>query len=178
MSETKHKICRIQWIEKCDTIPYPEPVVSHWHSSGNPVCLKLRPQCTLECHWRKIVGSQCASSGLPVGFQCVPIVQINTGWILGHHWVVASASVVPVASQCNCGSSGLPVWSVQGYPSELTKSALEVIRSSHFPACNPLCESCLISTDLIWLANLNTQKTIMVLISKACTEWCWNTHMC
>ena len=117
--------------------PFPEPVVIQWHSSGNPVCMELKPQYILECHWRKIVGSQCASSGVPVGFQCVPIMQINTGSPLGHHWVVASPSVVPVASQCNCGSSGLPVWSVQWYPSVLTESALEVIRSSHFPARNP-----------------------------------------
>ena len=27
--------------------------LSQWSSSGNPVCLELRPQCTLECHWRK-----------------------------------------------------------------------------------------------------------------------------
>ena len=40
-----------------------------WSSSGNPVCLELRPQCTLECHWRIIFGSQCASSCLPVVFQ-------------------------------------------------------------------------------------------------------------
>ena len=32
---------------------YPEPVVFQWQSNGNPVCLELRPQCTLECHWRK-----------------------------------------------------------------------------------------------------------------------------
>ena len=143
--------------------PYPEPVVFQWQSSGNPVCLALRPQCTLECHWRMNLGSQCASSGLPVVFQwsssvfqlckltldrhwdttgcyhqqvwfqwhssvlvapvvfqCVPIMQINTGSPLEHHWVLTSASVVPVASQCTCGSSGLPVWYVQWYPSELT----------------------------------------------------------
>ena len=91
--------------------PYPEPVVFQWQSSGNPVCLELRPQCTLECHWRLNVGSQWSSSGFPVVYQCVPIMQINTGSPLGHHWVLASVSVVPVASQCTCGSSGLPVCS-------------------------------------------------------------------
>ena len=95
--------------------PYPEPVVFQWQSSGNPVCLELRPQCTLECHWRNAsvlpVVFQWSSSGFPVVFQCVPIMQINTGSPLGHHWVQASASVVPVASQCTCGSSGLPVCS-------------------------------------------------------------------
>ena len=95
--------------------PYPEPVVFQWQSSGNPVCLELRPQCTLECHWRNAsvlpVVLHWSSSGFPVVFQCVPIMQINTGSPLGHHWVLASASVVPVASQCTCGSSGLPVCS-------------------------------------------------------------------
>ena len=126
-------------------------MVCQWSFSGNPVCLELRPQCTLECHWRKNVGSQCVSSVLPVVFQwlsvvfqCVPIMQINTGSPLRYHWVVASASVVPVASQCTCGSSGLPMWSVQWYPSVLTESGLEVIRSGHFPACDPLC------IQLVW----------------------------
>ena len=54
---------------------------------------------------------QWSSSGVPVVFQCVLIMQINTGSPLGNHWVQASASVVPVASQCTCGSSGLPVCS-------------------------------------------------------------------
>ena len=121
--------------------------------------------CNLTCH--RLVA--------PVVFQCVHIIQINTGSSLEHHWVLASASVVPVASQCTCGSSGLPVWSVQWYPSVLTESDLEVIRSGHFPACDLLC------IQLVWwelfelnwfilLAIPNTQKTIMVLISKACTE--------
>ena len=87
---------------------------------------------------------QWSSSGFPVVSQCVPIMQINTGSPLEHHWVLASVSVVPVASQCTCGSSGLPVWSVQWYPSVLTESGLEVIRSGHFPAWNPLC------IQLVW----------------------------
>ena len=127
---------------------------------------------------------QWSSSGLPVLSQCVPIMQINIGSSLGHRWVLASASVFPVASQCTCGSSGLPVWSVQWYPSVLTESGLEVIRSGHFPACNPL------RIQLVWreLFELNsfhltsnpkfTKKSIMVLISKACKEWCWSTHKC
>ena len=52
---------------------------------------------------------QCVSSGFPVVFQCFPIMQINTGSPLGYHWVLASASVVPVASQCTFDPSGLPV---------------------------------------------------------------------
>ena len=46
----------------CHYYPYPEPVVIQWQSSGNPVCLEFRPQCTLECHWIK----NCFSSGIPV----------------------------------------------------------------------------------------------------------------
>ena len=184
--------------------------LSQWSSSGNPVCLELRPQCTLECHWRKPVCFQWSSSGFQVVFQCVPIMQINTGLPLGHHWVLASASVVPVASQCiygssglpvcsnyakltldrhwvlasasvvpvapqcTCGSSGLPVWSVQWYPSVLTEFGLEVIRSGHFPACDPLC------IQLVWwelfelnwfhlTCNPKYTKTIMAFTSKACT---------
>ena len=140
--------------------------LSQWSSSGNPVCLDLRPQCTLECHRRNasvlpVVFQLCKltldchwdTTGCkhqpvwfqwhpsvlvaPVVFQCVPIMQINTGSPLEHHWVLASASVVPVASQCTCGSSGLPVRSVQWYPSVLTESGLEVIGSGHLPACEP-----------------------------------------
>ena len=57
----------------------------------------------------------CASSGLPVAFRLlfegVPIMQINAGLSLGHHWTLASTSVVPVESQCTCGSSGVPACS-------------------------------------------------------------------
>ena len=154
-------------------IPYPEPVISQWQFSGNPVCLELRPQCTLECHWINASGLpvafQWSSSAFqlckltldrhwdttgcyhqpvwfqwhpsvlvaPVVFQRVPIMQINTGSPLEHHWVLASASVVPVASQCTCGSSGIPAWFVQWYPSVLSESGLGVIRSGCFPACDP-----------------------------------------
>ena len=98
-------------------IPYPEPVVFQWQSSGNPVCLELRPSVHWNATGKRIVGSQfpvCfqwSSIGFSVVFQCVPIMQINTGSPLGHHWMLASASVVPVAFQCTCGSSGLPVCS-------------------------------------------------------------------
>ena len=110
-------------------------------------------------------------------------MQINTGSLLEHHWVLASASVVPVACQCTCGSSGLPAWCVQWYPNVLTESGLEVIRSGHFPTCNLIC------IQLIWwelfelnwfhmTCNPKYTTIIMVLISKACTEWFGSTHMC
>ena len=112
--ETQHCSFRIKFHSKCNS-RYPEPVVIQWQFSGNPVCLELRPQCTLECHWERIVGSQCvlqcASSDFPVVFQCVQIMQINNGSPLEYHWVLASASVVPVSSQCTCGSSCLPMCS-------------------------------------------------------------------
>ena len=41
------------WWRHHEPYPYPEPVVFQWPFSGNPVCLELRPQCTLGCHWRK-----------------------------------------------------------------------------------------------------------------------------
>ena len=132
------------------------------------------------------VAFQWSSSGFPVVFQCVPIMQINTGSPLGHHWALSSASVVPVASHCTCGYSGVPVWSVQWCPSVLSESGLEVnqvIRSGHFPACNPICIQLVLweSFELNWFhltCNPKYTKTIMVLISKACTELCWSTHMC
>ena len=164
----------------------PTLTLSQWSSSGNPVAIQCAWHLDPSVHWNAtgeiiLVASvlpvvfQWYSSGFPVVFQCVPIMQINTGSPLEHHWVLASASVVPVASQCTCGSSGLPVWHVQWYPSVLTESGLEVIRSGHFPACDPLC------IQLVWweLFELNwfqltwnpkCTKTIMVLISKACTE--------
>ena len=110
-----NKVCLFRPPFPTDAGRYHTLIPSQWSSSGNPVCLELRPQCTLECHWRNasvlLVVFQWSSSGFPVVFQCVPIMQINTGLPLGHHWVLASASVVPVASQCTCGSSGLPVCS-------------------------------------------------------------------
>ena len=66
--------------------PYIEPVVFQWQSSGNPVCLELRPQCTLECHWRNNFGSQCASSGLPVAFQWSHSVFQLCKLTLDRHW--------------------------------------------------------------------------------------------
>ena len=127
------------------------PVCFQWSSSGLPVAFQWSSsvfqlcKLTLDRHWdttgckHQPVWFQWHPSVLvaPVVFQCVPIMQINTGSPLEHHWVLASASVVPVASQCTCGSSGLPVRSVQWYPSVLTESGLEVIGSGHFPACDP-----------------------------------------
>ena len=65
-----NKSTYMQGIHMARNNPYPEPVVFQWQSSGNPVCLELRPQCTLECHWRNAsvlpVVFQWLSSGLPV----------------------------------------------------------------------------------------------------------------
>ena len=89
---------------------YPLP----W-ASGLPVAIQcpwnLDPSVQWNATRERNVGSQCvplwfqwSSSGFPVVFQCVPIMQINTGLPLEHHWVLASASVVPMAFQCTCGS--------------------------------------------------------------------------
>ena len=123
------------------------PVAFQWCSSVFQLC-----KLTLGRHWdttgseQQPVWFQWHPSVLvpPVVFQCVRIMQINTGSPLGHHWVLASASVVQVAFQCTCGPSGLPLWSVQWCPSVLTESGLEIIGSGHFPACNPLC------LQLVW----------------------------
>ena len=116
------------------------PVAFQWCSSVFQLC-----KLTLDRHWdttgcsHQPVWFQWHPSVLvaPVLFQCVPIMQINTESPLEHHWVLASASVVPVASQCTCGSSDLPVWFVQWYPSILSESGLEVISSGHFPDATP-----------------------------------------
>ena len=96
--------------------------LSQWSSSGNPVAIQCAWNSDPSVHWNATgknvlvasvlpVAFQWSSSGFPVVFQCVPIMQINAELPLEHHWVIASASVVPVASQCTCGSSGLPVCS-------------------------------------------------------------------
>ena len=95
-------------------------LLSQWSSSGNPVAIQCAWNLDPSVHWnatreKMLVASvlpvllQWSSSRFLVVFQCVPIMQINTGSPLGHHWVLVSASVVPVASQCTRGSSGLPV---------------------------------------------------------------------
>ena len=168
------------------------PLCFQCSSSGLPVVLQCVP--IMQINTESPLGYQwdlASASVVPVVsqiivglvvFQCVPIMQINTGSPLGNHCLLTSASVVPVTSQCTCGSSGLPAWFVQWYPSVLTESGLEVIGSGHSPAYNPL------FIQLVWwgLLKLNWfhlnchpkhTKTIMVLISNSCTRWCWSTHM-
>ena len=73
----------------------------HWASS-NLVAIQcawnLDPSVHCNATGDIIFGTQCISSGLQVAFQWWPIMQINTGSPLEHHWVLPSASVVPVAS--------------------------------------------------------------------------------
>ena len=104
------------------------PAVFQWWSSVLQLC-----KLTLDCHWdttgcsHQPVWFHWHPSVLvaPVDFQCVPIMQINTGLPWEDHWVITSASVVPVQS-------------VSWHSNVLRASGL-VIRSGHFPACNPLC---------------------------------------
>ena len=90
------------------------PLPLPW-ASGLPVAIQCAWNLDPSVHWNATgempVCFQWSSSGFAVVFQCVLIMQINTGSPLEHHWVLAPASVVPVASQCTCGSSGLPVCS-------------------------------------------------------------------
>ena len=117
-------------LEKCQCASSGVPVAFQWSSSVFQLC-----KLTLDRHWdttgnkHQPVWFQWHPSVLvaPVVFQCVPIMQINTGSPLEHHWALASASVVPVVFQCTCGYSGLPMWSVQWHPSVPTESGLEVI---------------------------------------------------
>ena len=76
------------WLQVSHIDPALTP--SQWSSSGNPVCLELRLQCTLECHWRnncwQQVCFQCASSGLPVAFQWSSSVFQLCKLTLDRHW--------------------------------------------------------------------------------------------
>ena len=99
-----------QWVH---LIKHPLP----W-AIGLPVAIQCTWNLDPSVHWNATgerivvpVWFQWSSSCFPVVFQCVPIMQINTGSPLEHHSVLASASVVPVAPQCTYGSSGLPVCS-------------------------------------------------------------------
>ena len=83
------------------------PVASQWSSSVFQLC-KLPLDCytdTTGCLHQSVL-IQWHSSVLvaPVVFQCIPIMQITTGLPLEDHWVIASASVVPVYS------SDIPVY--------------------------------------------------------------------
>ena len=78
----------LTWIEYFRPANY-TLTLSQWSSNGNPVAIQCAWNLDPSVHWNatgeRIVGSQCASSGFPVVFQCVPIMQINTGSPLGHH---------------------------------------------------------------------------------------------
>ena len=87
--------------------PLPSAVIQ-WQSSGNPVCLEVRPQCTLECHWRRIVGSQCVSSVLPVVFQWLSSGIPVCSNYANEHWIATGTPLGASISQC--GSSCIPVY--------------------------------------------------------------------
>ena len=135
--------------------PYPEPVVFQWQSSVPGTKTPVYTGMPLE-------ECQCASNGLPVAFQWSSSVFQLCKLTLDRHWVLASASVVPVASQCTCGSSGLPVcsnyanqhWIATGTPlgasiSQRGSSGIPVylwLQWSSSVAC-PVVSQC---TDRIW----------------------------
>ena len=87
-----------------------------------------------ECHWNANGAPLGAgiSSVVPVPFQCtcgssslqwVSIMQMISGLTLEYHWMIAP---------------------VQWYPNVPTASGLEVSRSCHSQACDPLC------MQLVW----------------------------
>ena len=126
--------------------------LSQWQFSDNPVAIQcawsLDPSVQWNATWERIVGSQWSSSGLPVVFQCVAIMQINTGLPLGHHWVLASASAVLVASQCTCGYSGLPVCSNYANGSSSGLPLGDNISQCGSSAVCPVVSQC---TESVWL---------------------------
>ena len=142
----KFHSCCSRWI---GTDPYPEAVVLKWQSSVPRTESPLYTGLPLE-------KEMLVASASPVGFQCAN-KQIITGSPLGQHWVLTLGSLVPVASQCTCGSSAfqcvplmqmslglslgdrwviqsasvLPVKSAQWYRRVLRASGLEVNRPGH-----------------------------------------------
>ena len=93
------------WFNLFLDTPDAEPVAIQWYG----ICTQVYKGMPLENELLVAIVLPVYSSGLSVVSQCVPIMQITTGLPLGHCWVLASASVVPVASQCTRSSSSLPV---------------------------------------------------------------------
>ena len=152
------------------------PMCSQWPSSSLLVCSKYT-----NLHWIVtgiLLGariSQCGSSDILVylWFQWSSSVFQLCKLTLDCHWKTTGWEHQAVWFQLNL-SSGIPV-------SVLRTSDLEVIRWGHFPECNSLCIQLLWRElfDLSWFhlrCNPKYTKTVMVLISNACTEWCWSTH--
>ena len=146
------------------------PVVFQWLSSSLPVCSNHA-----NGHWiatgipRGASISQCGSSGIPVYlwlqwsssvFQLCKLTldrhRNTTGcwhqpvWFQWH----PSVFVAPVIFQCGL-FSGIPV-----YWQNLVWRSLDQVTSQHATpyVYNWYGESCLNSTDFIWLATPNTQK--------------------
>ena len=113
ITNTPHDVRIIQYFRRIGG--FTSLTLSQWPSSGNPVAIQCAWHLDPNVHWNATGEKMFLASVLPVVFQWLssglPIMQINTGSPLGHHWVLASASVVPVASQRTCGSSGLLVCS-------------------------------------------------------------------
>ena len=97
----QQNITKHENVKSLHVFPYPEPVVFQWQSSGNPVCLELRPQCTLECHWRN-------ASVLPVVFQWLSSGLPVCSNYANKHWIATGTPLGASISQC--GSSGIPVY--------------------------------------------------------------------
>ena len=104
-------------------------------------------------------------------FYYFPIMQNNTGLPLGHQWMLASASVIPVASQCTCGSRGFPVssnyanyhWIATGW------SLGDSISNCGCSAVCPVISQC---TDSIWFGgqqvrSLSSMQPLMCRINKS-----------
>ena len=82
-------IIRSQWVNFNEIDEFPL-TLSQWSSSGNPVAIQCTWNLDPNVHWNatgeRIVGSQCASSGLPVASQWSSSVFQLCKLTLDRHW--------------------------------------------------------------------------------------------
>ena len=129
---------------------------------------------------------QWSSNDLQVVYQCVPLMQINIGLGLG-------------ASISQSGSSGIPVylWILSGWPLEdhcgvsvvcpvVSQCTDRFWFGGHWVRSLPSMQALMYTSGMarvVWAKLISFElqpqiqkKTIMVLLSKACTEWCWSNY--
>ena len=108
-------------------------------------------------------------------FYYFPIMQINTRLPLGHQWMLASASVVPVVSQCTCGSRGFPVcFNYANYHWIVTGRSLGDSISKC--GCSEVCLVVSQCTDSIWFGgqqvrSLSSMQPLMCKTGMARVVW-------
>ena len=131
-------------LEKCQCASSGLPVAFQWSSSVFQLC-----KLTLDRHWNTTgckhqpVRFQWHPSVLvaPVVFQCVPIMQINTGTPLG-------------ASISQCGSSGMPVylwlqWSSSAVGPVVSQCTDRIWFGGHWVRSLPSMRPLMYTTDMV-----------------------------